>query len=356
VIDHNRKTALVVGVTGIVGRAVADRLVEQGWRVFGLARTAQVQKGVEPVTMNLLNEPGLREALAHLDLTHVFFCSWSRQATEAMNIEVNGAMLKNLLTALSASKTLEHFALVTGTRQYLGPFEAGVQVSAETPFREETPRLEMDHFYYVWEDMLFAAAEKQHFTWSVHRPQPVIGFAVGNAMNTATTLAVYATICRETGRPFVFPGSKFHWDAITDVSDARQIARQVEWAAVTPAARNQAFNTVNGDVFRWRWLWPQIAAYFGLVPEPPVEPASPLELTMKNTDKIWADIATKYDLKERDVNRLATWWFADWDLGRQLVAITDMNKSRRLGFNIYQESSDSFFHVFDEMREERLIP
>jgi nucleoside-diphosphate-sugar epimerase len=355
-IEGNQRTALVVGATGIVGRAVASRLVKHGWRVFGLARTKNLQKGVEPVTADLLDEVELRAALAPLDVTHVFFCSWSRQGTEALNIEVNGAMLRNLLSALSASKTLVHFALVTGTRQYLGPFEAGVQVSAETPFREDTPRLEMEHFYYVWEDMLFAAAEKQNFTWSVHRPQPVIGFAVGNTMNTAATIAVYASICREIGKPFVFPGSKFHWDAITDVSDARQIARQVEWAAMTPKAHNQAFNAVNGDVFRWRWLWPQIAAYFGLKPQPPVEPPSLLEVTMKDASKIWADIAIKYDLKERDVNRLATWWFADWDLGRQTVAITDMSKSRRLGFTSYQESADSFIHVFDEMREERLIP
>jgi hypothetical protein len=28
--------------------------------------------------------------------------------------------------------------------------------------------------------------------------------------------------------------------------------------------RNQAFNVVNGDVFRWQWMWSQIAEWFGI--------------------------------------------------------------------------------------------
>lgn len=43
------------------------------------------------------------------------------------------------------------------------------------------------------------AAEKQGFTWSVHRPHTLIGYTVGNQMNMAATLAAYAAICRETG-------------------------------------------------------------------------------------------------------------------------------------------------------------
>ena len=66
------------------------------------------------------------------------------------------------------------------------------------------------------------------------------------------TLAAYATICRETSRPFVFPGSAQQWDGLTDVTDARVLAKHMEWAATSEAGRNQAFNIVNGDIFRWR--------------------------------------------------------------------------------------------------------
>ena len=47
-------------------------------------------------------------------------------------------------------------------------------------------------------------------------------------MNMGVTLAVYATICRETGRPFVFPGSAQQWNGLTDVTDARVLAKHME--------------------------------------------------------------------------------------------------------------------------------
>ena len=72
---------------------------------------------------------------------HVFICTWLRQQTEAENVRVNGEMLENLFAALEPSKSLTHAALVTGTKQYLGPFESYGQSAAETPFREDTPRL-----------------------------------------------------------------------------------------------------------------------------------------------------------------------------------------------------------------------
>ena len=54
---------------------------------------------------------------------------------------------------------------------------------------------------------MFAAAGRQGFSWSVHRPHTLIGYTVGNQMNMAATLGAYAAICKATGRPFVFPGS-----------------------------------------------------------------------------------------------------------------------------------------------------
>jgi len=44
------------------------------------------------------------------------------------------------------------------------------------------------------------------------------------------------------------------------------LARHLEWAATTPAARDQDFNVVDGDVFRWKWMWDWIAGFFGLEP------------------------------------------------------------------------------------------
>ena len=144
--------------------------------------------------------------------THVFFTAWLRQGNEAENCRVNGAMLRNLLAAVADSPDLHHVALTTGLKHYLGPFEAYAHTKPDTPFREDQARLPYPNFYYDYdqEDILWEFAARIGFTWSVHRPHTVIGWAIGNAMNLGVTLAVYAAICRETGQPFVFPGSPGH--------------------------------------------------------------------------------------------------------------------------------------------------
>jgi nucleoside-diphosphate-sugar epimerase len=170
------------------------------------------------------------------------------------------------------------------------------------------------------------------------------------------TLAVYATICNETGRPFVFPGSAMQWNGLTDVTDARLLARHLQWAATTPAARNEAFNIVNGDVFRWKWMWPRLAGWFGLAPAPFPPQPEPLEPKLAGAGPLWAGIARRRDLVEPDLARLASAWHTDADLGRPIEVVTDMSKSRKLGFLDYQASDDSFFDLFARLRAERIIP
>jgi nucleoside-diphosphate-sugar epimerase len=348
--------ALIVGSTGIVGGNLAAHLVEKGWRVYGLARQPSAADGIIPVAADLRDETSVRNALAGIAPQYVFLCTWLRQPTETENVRVNGAMTRNLFAALDGAKSLTHAVLVTGTKHYLGPFESYGQTAAETPFREDTPRLPGENFYYTQEDILFAAAERGGFSWSVHRPHSIVGYALGNAMNMGVTLAVYASICRETGQPFVFPGSHLQWNALTDVTDARLLASHLEWAALSGQAHNQAFNVVNGDVFRWRWLWPQIAAHFGVEPAGPPDPILPLARKFADAGGLWQSIADKHGLAERDIDRLASWWHTDSDLGRQLECVNDMTKSRLLGFTPYQETRASFFDLFERLQREKIIP
>jgi nucleoside-diphosphate-sugar epimerase len=351
------RTALVVGASGIVGRAVAALLLDQGWTVFGLARRPTGQPGVRPVAADLQDAALTAAALAGIRADAVFIATWSRQATEAENIRVNAAMVRNLLAALPAVEAPRHVALVTGLKHYLGPFEAyGKGALPVTPFREEQGRLDVENFYYAQEDEVFAAAARDGFSWSVHRPHTIIGEAVGNAMNMGTTLAVYASICRETGRPFYFPGSVVQWNSLTDMTDARQLARHLLWAAETPAAHNQAFNVVNGDIFRWKWMWGRIADWFGIAPAPFDAGVQPLEAQMAGDAEIWRRIAARGNLVEPDLRRLASAWHTDADLGRPIECVTDMSKSRRLGFIFYQATDDAFFDLFAMLRADQLIP
>jgi nucleoside-diphosphate-sugar epimerase len=266
-------------------------------------------------------------------------------------------MVKNLLDALAPAKSVQHVALVTGLKHYLGPFEAyGKGKLPQTPFREDQPRLEIENFYYAQEDEVFAAAARDGFTWSVHRPHTIIGKAVGNAMNMGTTLAVYASICKETGRPFRFPGSVTQWESLTDMTDAHLLARHLLWASTTPSAANQAFNVVNGDIFRWKWMWEQLASWFKITPEPFDGTVRPLTQQMAEDAPLWREIAARHTLAEPDFDRLVSAWHTDADLGRPIEVVTDMSKSRKLGFTAYQPTDDAFFALFEELRRDRLIP
>ncbi len=349
--------ALVVGVTGISGGNVATRLLADGWEVLGLCRRPrELDERITPLAADLEDDEAVSSAIRGSAPTHVFYATWSRRPTEAENCDVNGRMLRNVLDAVAGEGSVRHVALVTGLKHYLGPFEAYAKAQPDTPFSEEQPRLPYENFYYVQEDVLFEAADRDGFTWTVHRPHTLIGWALGNAMNMGVTLAVYGAICRETGRAFHFPGSREQWEAVTDVTDASLLADHLVWAATTPAAANQALNIVNGDVFRWRRMWPRLADALGVEPAGFDGEPAPLEQQMADAGDVWPDVVRRHGLRDLDVESLASWWHTDADHGRTIETFTDVGRSRRLGFTGIRDTESSFTDLFRRLREERIVP
>jgi nucleoside-diphosphate-sugar epimerase len=352
-------TSLVVGASGITGTALVEQLTRDGWDVLALSRRASSAPGVTGIAADLLSAESLREALADAKPTHVFFAAWQKRDTEAENIEVNGGMVRDLLAALE-NAPVQHVSLVTGLKHYLGPFEAyGTGVMPDTPFHEDEERLDHPNFYYAQEDELFAAAERQGFTWSVHRSHTVIGFAVGNAMNMGLTIAVQAALTKRLGLPFVFPGSETQWNSLVDMTDAGVLAEQMIWAATDAGGADEAFNIVNGDVFRWRWMWPRLAAHLGIDPalvEGFESEPRPLEQQMAGLEGEWRELVAEHDLVEPELARVASWWHTDADLGRDLEVVADMGKARDAGFSRYRRTEQAFADLFERYRAARLIP
>ncbi len=139
------------------------------------------------------------------------------------------------------------------------------------------------------------------------------------------------------------------------MTDAGQLARHLLWAAETEAAHDEAFNVVNGDIFRWQWMWTRIADWFGIEATPFDGTDRPLEQQMADDAGLWREIATRTGLTEPHLTRLASPWHTDADLGRPIEVVTDMSKSRRLGFARYQPTADAFFTLFERLRADRLI-
>jgi nucleoside-diphosphate-sugar epimerase len=351
--------ALVVGASGIAGRGVSQELVSLGARVYGLSRRPEgIVGGVEHVAADLLDDASLRSALSEVRPTHVYITTWSRRATEKENIDVNAGTVRRLLATLSPSRSVKHVALVTGLKHYLGPFDAYARSGTLplTPVREEHPRLDVPNFYYNQEDELYAAAKRDGFTWSVHRPHTIIGKAIGNAMNMGSTLAAYASICKETRRPMTFPGSAAQWNGLTDMTDARVLGKHLVWASTTDRAKNEAYNIVNGDIFRWNWMWPRLARWFGIDWVGFEGEPKPLEAQMAEDAPIWRRMVEQYGLVESRLDRVASPWHTDLDLGRPLEVMTDMAVSRKLGFLVYQNTQEAFLELFATLRADKIIP
>ena len=67
-------------------------------------------------------------------------------------------------------------------------------------------------------------------------------------------------------------------------------------------------------------------------------------------------IVERHGLQPNPVERLASWWHSDADLGRPIECFTDMTRSRLLGFADYQASLNSFRDVYQRLQTERLVP
>jgi hypothetical protein len=102
-------------------------------------------------------------------------------------------------------------------------------------------------------------------------------------------------------------------------------------------------------------MWDRLAQWFGIRAAPYPGETTPLERQLADAAPIWAGIAQKYSLVEPSLLVLASAWHTDADLGRPIEVVTDMSKSRKLGFREYQATDDSFFDLFETLRRKHVI-
>ena len=155
----------------------------------------------------------------------------------------------------------------------------------------------------------------------------------------------------------MFPGSQTQWNGVTDMTDAGLLAEQMHWAATTPAAADTAFNVANGDVFRWRWMWPRLAARLGVRPVGYDGQPRPLEEQM-------AGAGTGVGRARRPRAGCAE---TRPRPGRVVVAHRRRPRprhgvphrharSRAAGFTGYRSTLTCFLDLFDRLDRERIVP
>ena len=304
------------------------------------------------VRMDLTDPAAVENNAADLaDVSHVFYAAYMEKKTLAEQTATNIGLLQNLVLGLEKiAPGFKHLTFIQGGKAYgahLGKYK--------TPALETDSRHFPPNFYYSQQDFLITQSAGKAWSWTAVRPDIMVGFAVGNPMNMANLIAVYATLCRELNVPFRFPGSDKAYQVLVNITDSEILAKGMEYAALHEECYGQIYNITNGDIFRWEQIWTKMADYFHVGMDSPI--TFPLADYMADKEEAWAAIVKKYGLKPHTVRELANWPFGDFIFNVEADAFFDVNKFRRAGFQEMQvESFESFKNTFDELKAQNIIP
>lgn len=369
----HKSVALVVGVTGMAGLSLAEALKSPTalggpWKVYGSARRPKPSwfppSSVDHyITFDATNSGDTAEKLSPLsdEITHVLWVAIQVLESEEANVKVNQVMLANVLNVLKSSPNsrLTHITLQTGTQYYMGPIHDPAHYSHlnphDPPFREDLPRLPYPNFYYALEDLV--ASYSPATSYSVHRSSIIVGASSRSVYSTLLTLAVYAAICRHEGLPFRYPGTRYTWEHFCDMSDARVLAEQHIWAAVTARAKNQTFNCTNGDVFTWKSLWKVICEVFG-VEFVPFDEHDEFDFVgmMKQKGKVWDEIVEQNGLYNTKLEEITCFEALSNVLHFGFQHVCSMNKSREFGFFGFADTLKSLGMWVTRLKVMKIIP
>lgn len=348
-----RKTALVIGANGVIGRNLIGHLATlPEWDIIGVSRRGGVNTSrVRYIAADLLDAEETRLKLGTLpEVTHIFYAAYQDRPTWAELVPPNQAMLVNAVEAVEpVARSLQQISLMQGYKVYgahLGPFK--------TPARETDANHMPPEFNIDQQNFLEQRQIGKTWTWSAMRPSVVCGFALGNPMNLAMVIAVYASISKELGLPLRFPGKPGAYHSLLEMTDAGLLAQATVWAATDSRCANQAFNITNGDLFRWDELWPKLAAFFGLETAPPL-PMS-LSVVMEDKEALWNGMVEKYSLEPNSYRDVSSWGFGDFVFSWDYDFFADGSKARRFGFHEFINTEAMFMNIFTDLRSRKVIP
>ena len=263
------KKVVVAGATGLVGNAALRHFgISGGCEVVALSRRKPRElHGARYVQADLTVSAQCNRAAPELQgATHLVYAALYEAPNlvdgwrDPNQIRTNDLMLRNLMAALEpASPSLRHVALLQGTKAY------GVHVRPLiVPAREGRSEMyEQPNFYWAQESFLRELQQGKAWHWSILRPVLIVGETIGGAMDLIPPLGVYAAMLREQGRALDYPGGAAR---VSQAVDVDLLARAIGWAGEAEAARNEAFNVTNGDVFTWENVWPAIADALDMKP------------------------------------------------------------------------------------------
>src|ERR1700716_4084824 len=357
------RKVLVAGATGLVGNAALRHFGGVGGcEVVALSRRRPRDlHGARHVPIDLTDAAQCARAAPELQgATHLVYAALFEAPNlvdgwrDANQIRTNDAMLRNLMAALEpVAPSLQHVALLQGTKAY------GVHVRPLTvPAREGRSEMyEEPNFYWAQEYFLRQPQRGKAWHWSILRPVLIVGEAMGGAMDLIPPLGVYATMLREQGKALDYPGGAAR---VAQAVDVDLLARAIAWSGEAEAARNQAFNVTNGDVFTWDNIWPAIAEALDMKPGAP----APLSLAREYPNWIapWERLRTQYDLISPGLEAFVglSFQYADYSMRNGQTepgppSIVSTVKINQAGFTEMMDTEEMFRKWFRQARANRVV-
>ena len=358
------KRILIAGASGLVGFATLKLFSTcPDCEVVALSRRRPLALfNARFVSADLADERSCLRAANELGgVTHVVYAALHERPElvagwrQDEQIRANDRMLRNLFAAIEkGGPRLRHVTLLQGTKSY------GVHVRPiAIPAREDRDEArDISNFYWLQEDFLKARRKQGDWSWTILRPQIIFGESFGSAMNLIPALGVYAALLKEDGLPLIYPGGAA---SLMEGLDADLLARAIAWAGSAPAARDEAFNVTNGDVFVWREVWPAIADALGMQAGQD-EPLS-LAREMPKRAADWERIRAKYGLLSPALDDFVgrSFQYADSCLGyaderRRDPALVSTIKLRRAGFHECMDTEAMLRKWFRVFQEKQYLP
>ena len=359
-----QKKVVVAGATGLVGNAALRHFggVDRCDVVALARREPRELYGARHVPINLTDAAQCLGAAAELQgTTHLVYAALYEAPNlidgwrDPDQIRINDLMLRNLMAALEpVAPDLKHVALLQGTKAY------GVHVRPLTvPAREGRSEMyEQPNFYWAQESFLCELQGGKAWHWSILRPVLIVGLAMGGAMDLIPPLGVYAAMLRQQGRALDFPGGAAR---VSQAVDVDLLARAIAWSGEAIAARNEAFNVANGDVFTWENIWPAIADALEMKPGAAV----PLSLAQEYPKWIapWDGLRRKHDLISPGLEDFVglSFQYADYSMRYGQTqsgppSIVSTVKINQAGFTEMMDTEAMFRKWFKQAKSSRLLP
>lgn len=271
--------------------------------------------------------------------------------------------------------------LQTGAKNYgvhLGP--------SATPQEETAPRITLEpNFYYPQEDFLWSFCAAHSIDWNICMPAGILGAVPDAAMNLVFPLGVYASVQKHLHERLEFPCDLAAWEVNRCMSSSKLNAYMEEWAVLTPGAKNEKFNTMDGTTFTWGNFWPKYAQWYGIEYETPSLNAAYTTIQSKHTtpprgfgppatyrvrfrlvdwarqekvQKAWEELTVVHGLsggklQDMDIDRI--FGFTDGSLMGASLDLT-MNKARKMGWHGFVDSNDAIKEVLGEFVGLKMLP